>query len=122
MGVREGVKHLVKNKSFWWAAILCTVNLGMVFSVSVLIIEAIAPFGYTDQQAGLASAIVVLAGYPGGILTGYWAGKTAQHIMLIKIFTPFMVFSYVMFIFDSKILYMLYSIDLTNFSLLKSDT
>ncbi|KAI8884429.1 MFS general substrate transporter [Backusella circina FSU 941] len=92
MGVKEGVKHLFKNKSFWWAAILCTINLGMVFSVSVLIIEAIAPFGYSDQQAGLASAIVVIAGYPGGILTGYWAGKTAQHIMLIKIFTPFMVF------------------------------
>jgi hypothetical protein len=102
MGVWQGLKCLAKNVNFWWCAILCTVNAGMLFSVCTLIIEAISPFGYTDQQAGYCAAAVVAAGFVGGICSGYWAGKTAQHIMLIKLITPMMVFTYVMFIFESN--------------------
>lgn len=102
MGIRQGLKCLVKNTSFWWCAILCTSNAGMVFSVCTLIIEAISPFGYTDQQAGYCAAAVVVAGFVGGITSGYWAGKTAQHVMLIKMITPMMVFTYIMFIFESN--------------------
>lgn len=38
----------------------------MVFSVSVLIIEAISPYGYTDQQAGICASIIVFSGIFGG--------------------------------------------------------
>jgi FLVCR family MFS transporter 7 len=98
----QGCQALLKNSGFIWVTILCAVNSGMVFSVSTLIIEAISPIGYTDQQSGWCAAAVVIAGFAGGIITGYWAGKTAQHVMLIKIFTPLMIFTYLMFIFESK--------------------
>jgi FLVCR family MFS transporter 7 len=103
MGIWRGVKSLAKIKGFWWIGILCTVNSGMVFSVCTLIIEAISPYGYTDQQAGYCASAVVAAGFVGGIASGYWAGKTAQHIMLIKLITPMMVFSYIMLIFESTV-------------------
>lgn len=54
---------------FWWIAIITSVSMGMVFSVSVLIIEAISPFGYTEQQAGLCAALIVFSGcFGGGLL------------------------------------------------------
>jgi len=107
---------------FWWIAIITSVSMGMVFSVSVLIIEAISPFGYTEQQAGLCAALIVFSGCFGGGkylcfdkrtfdinnicilegMTGYWLGKSSQHFMLIKMFTPMVVFSYVIFIFLCK--------------------
>ncbi|CEP11544.1 hypothetical protein [Parasitella parasitica] len=100
MSVRQGVLCLIRNRSFWWIAILCAVNAGMVFSVATLIIEAISPYGYTDQQSGYCAAAVVIAGFAGGICSGYWVGKTGQHVMLIKLLTPLMAFTYIMFIFE----------------------
>lgn len=102
MGIIEGTRCLAKNKTFWWIAILCSVNTGMIFSVATLIMEAISPIGYTDQQAGYCAAVIVIAGYFGGLCSGYWVGKTGQHIMMIQLFTPLMVFTYIMFIFESK--------------------
>jgi len=102
MGIKQGLACLLKNTGFWWITILCAVNAGMVFSVSTLIIEAISPFGYTDQQSGYCAAAVVISGFAGGICSGYWAGKTGQHVMLIKLLTPLMAFTYIMFIFESK--------------------
>lgn len=37
----------------------------MVYSVSVLIIEAVTPFGYTGQQAGLCASVVVFSEFIG---------------------------------------------------------
>lgn len=96
----QGVKAVAKNVQFWVVAFIASVSIGMVFSVSVLVIEAISPYGYTEQQAGICASIIVFSGFLGGGMTGYWAGKTAQHIMLIKLFTPITVFTYVIFIFD----------------------
>ncbi|KAL0141012.1 major facilitator superfamily domain-containing protein [Mucor lusitanicus] len=95
----QGVREVVTNMQFWWIAIITSVSMGMVFSVSVLIIEAISPLGYTEQQAGLCAALIVFSGCFGGGMTGYWLGKSSQHFMLIKMFTPMVVFSYVIFIF-----------------------
>jgi FLVCR family MFS transporter 7 len=58
---------------FWWIAVIASVTIGMVFSVSVLVIEAITPYGYTDQQAGLCASIIVVSGCFGG-------GKKEQQI------------------------------------------
>lgn len=102
MGFKEAMCCLRKNTGFIWVTILCAVNGGMVFSVATLIIEAIAPFGYSDLESGYCAMASVVAGFAGGILSGYWAGKTAQHLMLIKIFTPIMIFTYLMLIFESK--------------------
>ncbi|KAI8075651.1 major facilitator superfamily domain-containing protein [Thamnidium elegans] len=100
MGFKEAIQCLWKNPSFIWVTILCAANGGMVFSVATLIIEAISPFGYTDLESGFCATASVVAGFAGGILSGYWAGKTAQHLMLIKIFTPIMLFTYLMLIFE----------------------
>lgn len=62
----QGVREVVTNMKFWWIAIITSVSMGMVFSVSVLIIEAISPLGYTEQQAGLCAALIVFSGCFGG--------------------------------------------------------
>ncbi|KAI8647187.1 major facilitator superfamily domain-containing protein [Parasitella parasitica] len=64
----QGVKQVVTNMQFWWIAIITSVSMGMVFSVSVLIMEAISPFGYTEQQAGICAALIVFSGCFGGVI------------------------------------------------------
>ncbi|KAI7898914.1 major facilitator superfamily domain-containing protein [Cokeromyces recurvatus] len=95
-----GIKTLFVNTSFWICAFLCAINAGMAFSMSTFIMEAIIPFGYTDHESGYCAASITLAGFLGGLFSGYWAGKTGQHLLLIKVFTPLMAFTYIMFIFE----------------------
>ncbi|KAI9356331.1 major facilitator superfamily domain-containing protein [Pilaira anomala] len=64
----QGVKEISRNFQFWSVAIVAASTIGMVFSVSVLIIEAITPFGYTDQEAGLCASVVVISGFIGGVI------------------------------------------------------
>lgn len=96
----EGVKEVSKSFQFWMVAICASVTVGMVYSISVLVIEVITPFGYTDQESGLCSSMITFSGTFGGILTGYWVGKTGQHIMVIKMLTPVVIFTYVIYIFQ----------------------
>ncbi|CAO3595279.1 unnamed protein product [Absidia cylindrospora] len=100
MNFLDGLKQLIKNPAFLWIVLLCAVNMGMVYSVSVLIIEAILPLGYSDQDAGVCASLLIFGGFAGGYLTGYWAGKTSQYLMIIKMFVPLVIFSYVVFFFQ----------------------
>ncbi|KAI8075000.1 major facilitator superfamily domain-containing protein [Gongronella butleri] len=99
MSIRQGLRELVKHHQFWWLTLVGSVVQGMGYSSAVLIMQVIIPLGYTDDQAGLCSSVIVIAGFAGGLMFGYWAGKTAQHLMLIKLFTPMVLFSYVTFPF-----------------------
>lgn len=38
----------------------------MVFSIAILVIEAISPYGYTDQQSGICASAIVFSGFLGG--------------------------------------------------------
>ncbi|KAG1165314.1 hypothetical protein G6F36_013418 [Rhizopus arrhizus] len=62
----HGLRSIATHAQFGWLTLMTSVTIGMILSVSVLIMEAIAPFGYSDQQAGLCAASVVFAGCLGG--------------------------------------------------------
>ncbi|KAI8377521.1 uncharacterized protein BYT42DRAFT_593777 [Radiomyces spectabilis] len=62
------VKQLARIPAFWCVAWLSSIVMGMTFSISVLIMEAIVPYGYTEQQAGVCAAVIVLLGFLGGVI------------------------------------------------------
>ncbi|KAI9475399.1 MAG: major facilitator superfamily domain-containing protein [Benjaminiella poitrasii] len=69
----EGIREIARNRQFWWITIIGSVSMGMPGAVSVLIIEAIAPYGYSEQQAGLGAAIIVFSGCVGGVIPNAYA-------------------------------------------------
>ncbi|KAI8342158.1 major facilitator superfamily domain-containing protein [Chlamydoabsidia padenii] len=68
MSFIQGIKQLIRNPTFRWIAFLASVDMGIAFSVSVLIIEAILPLGYSDQIAGVCASVVIFAGFAGGVI------------------------------------------------------
>ncbi|CAO3610971.1 unnamed protein product [Cunninghamella blakesleeana] len=95
-----GCKKLLRNGPFWCGAFYGSLALGAAYTYGVLIMQAIIPYGYSDLEAGICASVMVASGFAGGIIMGYWAGKTGQYIMLIKIFSPFVMFSFISFIFQ----------------------
>ncbi|KAI9303844.1 major facilitator superfamily domain-containing protein [Cunninghamella echinulata] len=98
--VWEGMKMLVKNRDFIWLLIISSTGIGMASCFTVIIMEAIIPYGYTEQQAGLCVAVITISGFFGGGVTGYWLGKSNDPNTIIRMFTPLTIFSYVMFIYQ----------------------
>lgn len=42
------------------------VNGGMTYTISVVFIEAAAPYGYTETQGGICATVIIIAGFVGG--------------------------------------------------------
>ncbi|KAI7862228.1 major facilitator superfamily domain-containing protein [Spinellus fusiger] len=100
MHFKESMINLAKNPNYWCVTFLCSTNLGIVYAISVLVIQAITPYNYTAQESGMCGSAILIGGIFGGLLSGYWVGKTGQYLMLIKIFAPLCVASYIMLIFQ----------------------
>ncbi|CAO3632354.1 unnamed protein product [Cunninghamella blakesleeana] len=64
--VWKGMKALIKNKEFLWLLIISSTGIGMAICFSVVIMEAIIPYGYTEQQAGICVAVMTISGFFGG--------------------------------------------------------
>jgi hypothetical protein len=62
----EGVKAISKNFQLWTVIFLASVTIGMVFSIATLVIEAISPYGYTEQESGVCASVIVFSGFLGG--------------------------------------------------------
>ena len=102
MTVWQGVKTLSKSFQFWTICILTAVNAGMYFTMTVVIIEASTPFGYSEQQSGIAASLLMLGGFVSGSMIGHWVGKTQQHLLIIKLLTPMVCGTYIMVIFEGR--------------------
>ncbi|KAI9301466.1 major facilitator superfamily domain-containing protein [Cunninghamella echinulata] len=63
-----GCKKLLKNGPFWWGAFFGSLALGAAYTYGVLIMQAITPYGYTDEEAGICASIMVASGFVGGFL------------------------------------------------------
>ncbi|KAI8338523.1 major facilitator superfamily domain-containing protein [Chlamydoabsidia padenii] len=100
LDVFTGMKMMSRQIDFWWLLIMSSFNFGMGLCFSAIIMEAILPFGYSEQEAGLCVAVIIISGFFGGGVTGYWMGLHNDHNTIIKIFTPLTIFTYVMFIFQ----------------------
>ncbi|CDH53564.1 cell surface receptor mfs transporter [Lichtheimia corymbifera JMRC:FSU:9682] len=96
LSICEGIKQLVKSKDYWFIAIPAIVNAGMFYTMTVVIIEAAVPYGYNEQQSGIANALLMLSGFAGGGIIGYWIGRTGEHLAMIKLFTPILCGMFVM--------------------------
>ncbi|ORX60621.1 MFS general substrate transporter [Hesseltinella vesiculosa] len=97
-----GLKKLIKSRQFWYITLSGGASMGMGYSVAVLIMQAIIPLGYSDQQAGICSAIIVVAGFAGGLIPNAFGAVILACFM--NGFTVYGIFP-VMLEYASEIMY-----------------
>ncbi|KAI9243722.1 major facilitator superfamily domain-containing protein [Phascolomyces articulosus] len=68
MTVWQGTKELIKSFQFWTICIPTAANAGMFFNISVVLVQSTIPFGYTEQQGGVAACMLMLSAFVGGIV------------------------------------------------------
>eukprot|EP00040_Diaphanoeca_grandis_P030334 m.179177 g.179177 ORF g.179177 m.179177 type:complete len:529 (-) comp31960_c0_seq2:41-1627(-) len=77
-----GLKVLVRNWKYWCLCVAFGVGTGVFNGISTLMAQIITGEGYTETEAGFASAALIGAGLVGAIVAGVLLDYTGRFILL----------------------------------------
>lgn len=81
-----GIKTVLNNKQFILLTFTSGIGIAAFSSISTIVQQLICPKGYTDVTAGIVGVLIILGGFVGAGITGYYVDKTRKYIKLAKIF------------------------------------
>lgn len=93
------IRKISTNRHFWVLFTSFSIYVAFFNAFSSLINQIVEPYGYTDDDAGLFGACLIIAGIIGAGICGAVVDKTKKHALLLKAFTPLVGLAYVAFIF-----------------------
>ncbi|KAI8577552.1 hypothetical protein K450DRAFT_301831 [Umbelopsis ramanniana AG] len=94
-----GIKLLMCNKHYWVLLMIHGLNVGLSISFGTLFTQILTPYGYTNSQAGILSAVALVSGTLGCSVAGPVLDITKQHKLFLRLMAPLMLSTYVAFIF-----------------------
>ncbi|KAI9281299.1 major facilitator superfamily domain-containing protein [Umbelopsis sp. AD052] len=97
-----GIKLLMRNKHYWVLLMIHGLNVGISISFGTLFTQILTPYGYTNSQAGILSAVALVSGTLGCSVAGPVLDITKQHKLFLRLMAPLMLSTYVAFIFISE--------------------
>lgn len=98
MGLVASVRHVSRSVEFWLVFIPFIVYVGFFNSVSSLLNQIMLPYGYTDNDAGIAGAVLILVGLVSSAITSPILDRTKKFVLLTKICVPIIGICYLVFI------------------------
>jgi FLVCR family MFS transporter 7 len=81
-----------------------SINMGLESSIVALLNPIMLPYGYTNEQAGIAGFVRLFSGFLAGAVTGPLIDRTGQHMLILRLFVPALAFTYVMMYIQSKLI------------------
>jgi nitrate/nitrite transporter NarK len=90
----QGCRTLFKSFNFWLLMIQFCMVMGLETSVVALLTPMMLPYGYTNNQAGIAGFVRLFSGFIAGTVTGPLIDKTGQHLLIVRLFVPLLCLTY----------------------------
>ncbi|KAI8373232.1 major facilitator superfamily domain-containing protein [Radiomyces spectabilis] len=94
-----GLKLLAKNYNFWILFLVHGFNVGLSVAFGTIFTQIIAPYGYTDAEAGQMNAVAFFAGTLGCSVAGPVLDTTKQHKLFLRLIAPLVFATDVGFVF-----------------------
>ncbi|CAM0139191.1 hypothetical protein VKS41_002410 [Umbelopsis sp. WA50703] len=92
----QGCRALFKSVNFLLLLFMFSINMGLESSIVALLNPIMLPYGYTNEQAGIAGFVRLFSGFLAGAVTGPLIDRTGQHMLILRLFVPALAFTYVM--------------------------
>ncbi|KAJ7356314.1 Major facilitator super domain-containing protein 7 [Desmophyllum pertusum] len=73
-----GLKKVLRNKSYLVLMVAFGSGIGLFTCLTTLLEQIICPYGYSDDMAGIAGAVLIATGLVGGGLAGIYVDKTKK--------------------------------------------
>lgn len=93
------IKKISKNFPFWILFGVFSIYVAFFNAFSSLINQIVIPYGYTDDEAGIFGASLIVSGIIGAGISGAVVDKTKSYRLVLRVCTPLLGLAYVAFIF-----------------------
>jgi MFS family permease len=108
LNVRASLVKLSLSVEFWLLFLPFAVYVGLFNSISSLLNQMLEPYGYSETQAGIAGAILILIGLVFAAITSPLVDRYKFYLSFIKSTSPIIAICYLVFIWapsSSAIIY-----------------
>ncbi|KAL8394678.1 hypothetical protein RB595_002573 [Gaeumannomyces hyphopodioides] len=96
--ILESLRLLIVSPEFWMLFIPFAFYVGFFNSISSLLNQIMVPYGYSNDEAGIAGAVLIVVGLVAAAATSPIIDRTKAFILTIKILIPVIAVSYLAFI------------------------
>lgn len=97
--IRPALKSLATNWPFFQIAIPFAIYVGFFNATSSLLNQIFEPHGFTETEAGIAGAILIVAGLLASAVVSPLIDRTKAYIPAIKLLVPLIAASYLALVF-----------------------
>lgn len=98
MELLKSISHISRSLEFWLVFLPFIVYVGFFNSISSLLNQIMLPYGYSDDQAGIAGAVLIVVGLVSSAITSPILDRTKKFVLTTKICVPVIAISYLVFI------------------------
>jgi len=83
------VKAALRVRPFLGLVYTFGIMVGVFSAISTLLNNAVVPYGYTNDQAGILGALMILGGLIGAAITSPIMDRTGLHLIILSCVLPF---------------------------------
>lgn len=98
LGLVQSARILTGSPEFWMIALPYAVYVGFFNSISTLLNQIMEPYGFSDDEAGIAGALLIVVGLVASAITSPILDRTKAFLLTIKISVPVLALCYLTFI------------------------
>jgi MFS family permease len=98
LNIRTTLSNLSRSVEFWLIFLPFAVYVGLFNSISSLLNQMLEPYGYSETQAGIAGAILILVGLVFAAISSPLIDRYKFYLIFIKLAVPIIALSYLVFI------------------------
>ncbi|KFY48822.1 hypothetical protein V495_01002 [Pseudogymnoascus sp. VKM F-4514 (FW-929)] len=98
LDIIPSIKKLFNSREFIMMLVPYTVYVGFFNSISSLLNQILEPYGFSEEQAGIAGAILIVVGLVAAAASSPILDRSKKFLLAIKIQVPLIALSYLAFI------------------------
>lgn len=98
VGIVESLKISARTPSFWLILAPYSVYVGFFNALSSLLNQILAPYGFSEDDAGICGAILIVVGLVTAAIVSPIVDRTKSYLVFVKTLAPLIALSYLAFI------------------------
>ncbi|KAK2049815.1 major facilitator superfamily transporter [Colletotrichum somersetense] len=98
LGIRESVAAVAGSLELWLVMVPYAVYVGLFNSISSLLNQMMGPYGFSDEEAGIAGALLIVVGLAASAVTSPVLDRTKKFLPAVKMAVPVIGLCYLAFV------------------------
>lgn len=99
MPLLPSIRTAIRSLEVWLVFITFSIYVGIFNAISTLLNQILVPYGFTDDQAGIGGAILIVVGLVTAAITSPILDRTKNFLLFLKIIVPIVAACLIVFIF-----------------------